>query len=210
MTTNHQAHYGSIKSTFLAFFLLIQSLAASHAFAETKHTELDDPALRGIVLLAASTGGDKLVRVDYKNGETSNIKAGDGGMLAIGVLWTRKQFELQSTLGYYADSAPASNGDASFTRLPIELMAFWRYKQFRIGGGITHHFNPKLRIDFDNINGNETVKYNNASGLIIQADYYYSDQFGVGLKLTDIDYKARQSNQKFDGNSVGVVGSYLF
>ena len=126
------------------------------------------------------------------------------------VLWTRKKFELQSTLGYYADSAPASNGDASFTRLPIELMSFWRYKQFRIGGGITHHFNPKLKVDFDNINGNGTVKYNNASGLIIQADYYYSDRFGVGLKLTDIDYKARQSNQKFDGNSVGVVGSYLF
>jgi hypothetical protein len=157
MTTNHQAHYSSIKSTFLAFFLLIQCLAASHAFAETKHTELDDPALRGIVLLAASTGGDKLVRVDYKNGETSNIKAGDGGMLAIGVLWTRKQFELQSTLGYYADSAPASNGDASFTRLPIELMSFWRYKQFRIGGDINRHFNPKLKVDFDNINGNGTV-----------------------------------------------------
>ncbi len=89
-------------------------------------------------------------------------------------------------------------------------MAFWRYKQFRIGGGITHHFNPKLKIDFDGNSDNATVKFNHTNGLIIQADYYYSDQFGVGLKLTDIEYKTRQPGQKIDGDSIGVVGSYLF
>lgn len=210
MTTHHQAHFGSVKSIFLAFFLLAQCLFLSHSFAETTQTETVYPGLRGIALLAGSTGGDKLVGIDYENGETTKIKAGDGGMLAIGALWTHKKIELQSTVGYYADSAPGSNGDASFTRLPIELMAFWRYKQFRIGGGITHHFNPKLKIDFDGNSDNATVKFNHANVLIIQADYYYSDQFGVGLKLTDIEYKTRQSDQKFNGDSIGVVGSYLF
>ena len=124
MTTHHQAPFGLVKSIFLAFFLLAQCLFLSHSFAETTQTETVYPALRGIALLAGSTGGDKLVGIDYENGETTKIKAGDGGMLAIGALWTHKKIELQSTLGYYADSAPASNGDASFTRLPIELMAF--------------------------------------------------------------------------------------
>ena len=142
MTTHHQAHFGSVKSIFLAFFLLTQCLFLSHTFAETTQTETVYPALRGIALLAGNTGGDKLANIDYEDGETSNIKAGEGGMLAIGVVWAHKKIELQSTLGFSADSAPASNGDASFTRLPIELMAFWQYKQFRTGGGITHHFNP--------------------------------------------------------------------
>ena len=210
MTADDEALCNSIKSILLTFFLLIQCLLLSHTFAETTQTEIAYPALRGIALLAASTDGDKLAHIHYEDGKTTNIKTGDGGMLAIGVLWTNQPFEQQSMLGYSADSAPASNGDASFTRMPIKIMAFWRYKPLGIGGGVTHPFNPKLKIGFDNINGNETVKYNNASGLIIQADYYYSSQFGVGLKLTDIGYKAHQSNQKFDGNSVGVVGSYLF
>ena len=83
-------------------------------------------------------------------------------------------------------------------------------KQFRIRGGITHYFNPKLKIDFDGNCDIATAKFNNANGLIIQADYYYSDQFGVGLKLTDIEYKTRQSDQKFNSDSIGIVGSYIF
>ena len=118
--------------------------------------------------------------------------------------WTAKHTWL------LADSAPASNGDARFTQLPIELIAFWQFKQFRIGGGITRHFNPKLKIDPHGNSDNATVKFNHANGLIIQADYYYSEQFGVGLKLTDIEYKTLQSDQKFNGDSIGVVGSYLF
>ena len=89
-------------------------------------------------------------------------------------------------------------------------MAFWRYKQFRIGGGITHHFNPKLKIYFDGNSDNATIKFNHANGLIMQAGYYYSDQFGLGLKLTDIEYKTRQPSQKIDSGSICVVGSYLF
>ena len=168
MTTHHQAHFGSVTSIFLAFFLFTQCLFLCHSFAETTQTETVYPALRGIALLTGSTGGDQLVGIDYEN------------------------------------------GDASFNRLPIELMAFWRYKQFRTCGGITHHFNPKLEIDFDGNSDIATVKFNHANGLIMQTDYYYSDQFGVGLKLTDIEYKTRQPGQKIDGDSIGVVGSYLF
>ena len=82
--------------------------------------------------------------------------------------------------------------------------------RFRTFGGITHHLNPKLEIDFDGNSDNATVKFNHANGLIMQTDYYYSDQFGVSLKLTDIEYKTRQPGQKIDGDSIGVVGSYLF
>ena len=70
-------------------------------------------------------------------------------------------------------------------------MAFWQYEQFQIAGAITNHFNPKLKIDFNGNSDNATVKFNNTIGLIIQADYYYSDQFGAGLKLTDVEYKTR-------------------
>ena len=132
MTTEHQAHYGSIKSMFLAFFLLIQCQAATHAFADKEYTALDNPALRGIVLLTASTGSMKLAHICYVDGETSNIKAGDGGMLAIGVLWTGKQFELQSTFGHCTDSAPASNGEKALPDCPSNSCRFGDISSFEL------------------------------------------------------------------------------
>ena len=77
MTTHHQAHFGSVKSIFLAFFLLTQCLFLSHSFAETTQAETIYPALRGIALLVGSTGGDQFVCIDDETGETTNNKAGD-------------------------------------------------------------------------------------------------------------------------------------
>ncbi len=210
MMPYHQRQFSTLKHGLLTFSLLIYWSFTNVSFAESMPTFADVSTLRGIALLSASTGGTKLAKISYDNNETTSIRSGDGVMIAVGALLTRKTYQLQGTLGYMADNAPAKNGDATFSRMPFELIGFWQYQQFRIGGGLTHHLNPKLKIDLDGDRHNGVTKYNHANGLIIQADYYFSDRFGVGLKLTDIDYKARKSGQKIDGNSIGVVGSYLF
>ena len=77
-----------------------------------------------------SAGSDELLTLDFIDGTSENIKAGDGVTLALsGGLRFRAeeahQLELLLNLGIrYTDTQPAINGGVDFLRLPIEALAF--------------------------------------------------------------------------------------
>src|SRR2546430_7827710 len=89
-----------------------------------------------------------------------------------------KDIEIETTLSIKYDSINASNGDITWTRFPLEVLAFYRMPKFRLGGGLTYHMSPKLKAS--GAAGNFNVKVDDAAGAVLQADYLVTRKLSVG------------------------------
>ena len=168
----------------------------------------------GIVTAALTFGGEKLAEVDvetyYDDIEREDIKAGELFMFGGGLLYTQDTLQIQATLNYHVDGVFGDNGDASFSRWPVELLAFWATPQWRIGGGATYHINPELDIDID-YSPNVNIDFKNAAGVVVQAEYRLSEQLSIGLRHTAIEYEPEGTTDvELEGDHTGLVVSLVF
>lgn len=191
---------------FLILLLLAPTLVAAQTQERTE-------SWHGVVSLGLTFGGDELVTVrvdrDFSGEDDESIKAGELVQFAGGFLYEKNKFQLQTTLGYYVDGIFGENGETSFTRWPIEVLAFWKTDKLRLGTGITHHLNPEFELDIDYEQKIE-VDFDDATGFIIQGDYLIIDSLALGLRFTNIEYEEKDTGSKVDGDSVGLILSYIF
>lgn len=149
-------------------------------------------------------GGDELVRVIYSSGSTSSVRAGQLISLSIGAGFDLTQnLTSRLTFGYKGDGVTASNGDVTFSRYPINWLLLYRTGYYQIGGGLTYHMSPKLKgtgaASFVN------AEFDDATGALLEADYFFSPRSYFGFRFTSIDYKLKSSSTSVNGNSVGIV-----
>ena len=186
---------------------LILSTLIVPAFADSKKST----DVTGFLSGGLTFGGDTLGTVVYDDGDTENIKAGEFFFFSGGVLATQDNFQLQGSIGYYSDEANADNGDVGFTRIPLEFLTFWKQEKFRLGGGLTYHVDPEFEIDLDGDPNNGKVKFDDALGFVVQADYLFDNGFTLGVRYTAIDYEYSDIDaEDVDGSSTGVVLGYIF
>ncbi len=149
-------------------------------------------------------GGDELLTVFFTNGGDQTMLAGQGGYLALGGDFQFKKIKslmLRATIGFKYNTTAASNANIRLTRLPINIIPYWKInKDFRIGIGITTHQIVKL----------------NGDGFIADVDFTSSlgPRFELGYKwvaltYTAIKYKA-DTNESFSASSLGVSLSFTF
>lgn len=186
----------------LSSFSLAHSAAADIVPANASATHLVTTAWIG-------TGGDKLAEVEYDHGDDGEVRA--GGLFSLGVGVNHEfgnNWELQATFNYLFDGADADNGDVTFSRWPIDVLAFYRNGNHRFGGGITYHTNPEFEIDVDYIDA--SVDFDDALGFVAEYDYFFTPNFSLGVRGTLIDYEASDFDDEVSGNSIGVVVSGYF
>lgn len=149
-------------------------------------------------------GGDELVRVIYTSGSSSSVKAGQLLSLAIGAGFNiSKNLASRITFGYKTDFATATNGDVSFSRYPVNLLLLYKAGRFQLGGGITYHISPKL--SGSGVASFVNTDFDNATGGLLEADYFFSQSSYFGFRYTSINYTLKSTSISVDGNSVGVV-----
>jgi len=164
--------------------------------------------IRGVFVAGFDTGGDKLLTVTFDNGESDSIRANQGLYAGggISVLTDSKDIEFQGTLAIKYDGVSASNGSATFTRLPLDALVFYRWEKFRLGAGLTYVMNPKVKtsglppapgLPSQDLN----VTLDNAVGGLVQADFLLG-RVAIGLRYTALDYK-------FQGNTIKASGAGL-
>lgn len=208
---------------FALFFAFNGSLLAE-AEEQSKAVESSSNFVIGPVLGVALTfGGDEISREEidtiFNGTDTESIDAGELIYFYGGVHVTRKNLQLQATLGYQADTISGSNGDTGFCRYPFEVIAFATFEKYRVGAGVSRHLNPEYERDVDG-DPKLNADFKDATGFVIQADYLIGDigkgTAAVGLRYTDIEYEAEGGNfdivpgAKFDGSNIGLNFSYLF
>jgi hypothetical protein len=92
---------------------------------------------------AIEYGGDDIVTVNFKDGSSQNIKAGQGGTLAIGGYFKPDRsspFSVRATLGYKFVTTAASNADIRIDRMVYELVGDYAWPNgWFVGGGLARH-----------------------------------------------------------------------
>lgn len=167
-------------------------------------------------------GGDKLAEaeVDY-DGDTvdEDLRGGDLITFAAGLLTylPRREWSIQTTIGYHFDEVDADNGDIRFERYPLEFIPFYNFGKHRAGAGLSYHLSPKLNLK--NIGGPK-VTFDDALGWVVEYDYSFSGwaEGGliVGMRYLWIDYEVDKVNgfpasgESINGSHFGVHADLLF
>ena len=166
---------------------------------------------RPLLKAGIDLGGETLVTAMFTDGETEKIRANEGFYFGGGlaVIDAQRRLEFHATLGYKFAVINADNGELEWTRFPLEALAFYRFPRVRVGGGLAYHMSP--RLEGDGVVGGLDVKFKNALGAVLQADWRISEKIAAGVRYTLIDYDAKgDSSGEAKANGLGVAFSMHF
>jgi hypothetical protein len=155
-------------------------------------------------------GGEAVAEVTYTDGGSDTIRANEGFYFGAGAsfLTDSRTMEIELSANAKFGGVSGSNGDVDWRRFPLEALAFYRLEKVRLGGGLTYHLNPKL--DGSGVVGGLDTKFENAAGLVLQADWRFGEHATVGLRYTSVEYEVSGGGAKAKGSGVGVTGGYRF
>jgi hypothetical protein len=146
---------------------------------------------RALVKAGIDVGGDTLVTAIFTDGETEKIRANEGFYIGGGaaIVNAAGSMEYHVSLAYKVAVVNASNGDIEWTRFPLEALAFYRFPRVRVGGGLAYHISPRLEVS--GVPGGQDVKFKNAVGAVLQADWRITEKIAAGLRYTILEYDAK-------------------
>jgi hypothetical protein len=185
--------------------LALLTLTSAHAQSQT------GPAVRPLLGLGLTFGGDKLASADFTDGSSDTIRAGGIFALYGGVEFRATDaLAVQATVGYHGDSTrAATNGSIRFGRYPVDVLALYSVSEkVRLGGGVEFVNTPKLTGrgqagDFD-------VRFNNATGVVLEGEVLFTRNFGMKARAASIKYKLDGASDKIDGSYGGLMLNYYF
>lgn len=159
-------------------------------------------------------GGDQIGSdVQYDNGTSAKIHGGAlidfrGG---IEYRMPASPVSFQTSIGYHFDRAGASNGDVTFSRMPLELLAHYQaLDTWRFGGGIRKSLNAEVKATGLGTQFAASQKYTGNTGLVLEAETFVTPQFGVKLRVVSEKFKPEFGNKEVDGSHFGAYGMYYF
>jgi opacity protein-like surface antigen len=181
--------------------------AAAYAAAlmcATSAAQSAEPVKRGgfLAQLDFDYGGDDLATLSFTNGETQNIKAGQGVAFGVGGYFRPVEsapFELQGILGYKVVFNASDNADIKVTRTMLQLNGIYRFaNDWYAGGGYTMHMSPEL----DGDGFFEDIAFDDASGFTVEFGWKW-----IGLHYTSMDYSS-PGFEDADASHIGIRFTY--
>lgn len=183
--------------------LLISGLALN-TVAQAQ-TEAD---ISGILGGGLSFGGETLVDdIRFYDGSSDEVKTGEGLWIDFGFRASFEGWALKNTIGYKSGGVFASNGDATFSRMPLTVVASLDNNGHLFGAGFTYELNPELELDLPGLYG--TAEFENALGLVLEYENNH-DNWAWGVRYTHIDYDYDPTGETFDGNNIGAFFNWYF
>ena len=198
-----------MKKTVLAMAVAIASLNSAYAQAP-QNVEASAKQLRYTIGMGFTHGGDKLAETSFTDGRSETIRAGGLVAFVAGADYRfNKRFSMQGNVGFHVDNSTAENGDVHFRRYPIELLGYFHPSQnWRIGGGV--RFVNAVRAKASGAAGNYNIKFDNAIGEVIEAEYMVGYTASMKVRLVREKYKLSDYRSEVDGNHVGIFGNFYF
>ncbi|MDA3139646.1 hypothetical protein I8F95_12365 [Vibrio metschnikovii] len=172
--------------------------------------------ISGVAGVGYGFGGEKIFEGLYTNGKTDDVKSNEGISIFGGIdINLAQNITVRGTVGYKFDSISATNGDVSFSRVPLELIVFKGFNNHKIGAGITHQKNVKFECKVKGICSGD-VEFDDATGFVAQYEYAFApakmskNHFAIGVKYTNIEYSTPLLHKDIDGSGFDVHLAYLF
>ena len=163
----------------------------------------------GVLNMGFDFGGDTLGGFVLTDGSTTKVNAGDGLQISGGVKITNDQnnLEAETTIGWkYSGINNVANASADWTRFPLEILGFYKLKQWRFGGGLVYQLSPTFKED---LNGDKVeANFDNTLGYLVQADFLLGSRGFIAGRFTTIDYS--YNGASINGDSIGVyIGAHF-
>lgn len=161
---------------------------------------------RMVVDAGLTLGGDKLVTIQFTNGDTRSIYAGNGIVADFGVQhnFEDSNWSLKTTVGFDYTGVTASNATVSFIRYPVDVLVLYNMGSQHVGFGLTEHLSPEL--DLDGLGPN--VNFNSATGVILQYQWSVVTVRATGIRYTVSDNCT--ANCTANGGNLGVFFTFAF
>ena len=172
---------------------------------------LEAAEIRPLIKAGADFGGDTMVTVTFDDGDTQKVRGNQGFYIGGGaaIIDAERNMEYHLTAAYKFYFIDADNGELEWARVPLEALAFYRLERVRLGGGLTYHVNP--RIEGSGFATPLDIKFKNALGVVVQADWRATESLGLGVRYTFLEYQAKEN---FTGTAkasgFGVSASFSF
>ena len=156
--------------------------------------------------LGFESGGDELIGTNTGD----DLHAGGGLKLALGIqnpvnedgtAW------LRMAVGYLFDDINADNGEADIDTLTFDALYILNAGMHSFGVGPTLHLDPEYSDDVAGFRP-ERIEFDDAVGIMFQYGYHPTENFEIGLRLTDIDYE--NGSRSYDAGSFGLFISNGF
>jgi hypothetical protein len=167
--------------------------------------------LRPLLKAGFDLGGDTLVTAVFTNGDSETVKANEGFYIGGGaaIIDAARNMEYHFSLAYKVAFVDASNGDIEWTRFALEALAFYRFPRVRVGGGLAYHISP--RVDVSGVPGGMDVRFKDALGAVLQADWRITEKIAAGLRYTILEYDAKGAfSGSAKSNGFGLTFSMNF
>lgn len=174
------------------------------------HAADGDRPFKFVAGLGVTGGGSKLATVQYTNGDTQNINAGSGvvfyfgGETRIGTLVT-----LQATAGYHVDTTRPSNGEVTFSRYPVDVIASVpATDNLRFGLGATFINNPRLKGN--GVASNIDAKFDSTVGVLLEGEYRFTSWVGLKVRGVSAKFKESTTGQSASADHIALMASFYF
>lgn len=179
-----------------------------------------ESSVRPLLGGGVTAGGDTVVNVTFLNEagqslDTSRVKAGQLLQVYGGLEYQPvSRFSLQATMGYHWHNTEGADGQAKFSRYPVELLGqFHINENWRVGAGARFVRRAKLELNSSNAanTGSAVFNFGNTTGTILEGEYVVDRKLGLKLRYVSEKYDAPTPfPSKVDGSHLGfLVNWYL-
>ena len=193
----------------------IATLVATLLMAGAAQAQAQRPgaAVRPFVGFGLTFGGDTLESFDFSNGTSTKVRAGGIADLKGGVDFiVSGPVSMQASVGYHFDSANGSNGDYTFSRVPLEVLAYFSpTREFRIGGGLRKSVDTHVESN-GAVSGFDS-SFSSKLAYVVEAEYFPWQRFGIKVRAVSEKFEGRSGvyrGKTFDGTHGGIYGVYYF
>jgi hypothetical protein len=144
-------------------------------------------------------GGDEILKVYFTNGGDQSMKAGQGAFVAVGGDFRSKKIMLRASVGLKFNTTAAENANIRFTRVPINVIPYWRITEdIRFGVGVTSH--QKIHLTGDGFVSD--MDFTSKMRPRVEVGYKWA-----ALTYTSMTYKD-EFNDNFSATSLGFSASF--
>lgn len=171
-------------------------------------TQPAQAALDIMVELGIHDGGDDIITVNFTDGSSRDMQAGEFLSLGAGVAWDiGSVMETRLYAGWKGDEVSADNGSVKLNRWTSNFMLLFKAGGWRFGGGAAYHWS--IELDGSGAATNASAEFDDALGAVAEIDYYFNENAYVGLQYLNIEYDRRatlgNSARTFDASSIGLT-----
>ncbi len=198
-------------SNTLALAVAVVGTAVGSAQAQDNTEPATDREIHGVASFGLTGGGETVAVAQFADGSEQKVRTGGLVEFKLGVAYRRtgSPVTTQLNIGYHVDGIAASNGDARFSRYPLELLGLWHLNpSVRLGGGLRWALNPKYSAS--GAAGEGTLNFKSSMGYVLEGEYLFSRQLGLGLRGVRETYNPDGPVGKISGNHVGLRFNYYF